>query len=57
MTRCEFEERSFAFDGDILPLGKNPAGTVLASYELRRLRTIFRNHLGSVPLDFLARAQ
>src|ERR1035438_5041794 len=37
--------------------GEGPAGTVLPSYELRSLGTVFRNHLRSIPLDLLSRAQ
>jgi hypothetical protein len=37
--------------------GKSPTGTVLPPYKLCRLGTIFRNHLRSIPFDFLPSTQ
>jgi hypothetical protein len=54
----EPESRNYSIRSLILDLSrKSPARTVLPLYKLRSLRTIFRSHLGSVPLNLLARAQ
>ena len=56
VTTCAIAQKRLSLP-EIFTSGKSPAGTVLPSYKLRSLRTIFRNHLRSVPLNLLTRAQ